>query len=79
METKVKDLDEVIAELEKKRDEESGSVMQKLEATLTEKQKAEAMSQSAVDNKKEGLKAEVKKRKELTKHCEDVSAYCLIL
>ncbi|XP_033737632.1 structural maintenance of chromosomes protein 2-like isoform X2 [Pecten maximus] len=68
---KVKELDGVIDALQRKRDEESGSVMQKLEENLNEQKKAEALAQSAIDNKKEGLKAEQKKRKELTKHSED--------
>ena len=63
----------MIANLEKKRDEESGSVMQRLEARLTETKKSEALAQSAVDNKKEGLKAENKRKKELTKNLNDVS------
>ncbi|WAR24761.1 SMC2-like protein [Mya arenaria] len=71
IDVKVKELDEVIARLEKKRDEESGSVMQRLEATLSENKKQEAVAQSAVDNKKEGLKAENKRKKELTKNLND--------
>ncbi|KAJ8305459.1 hypothetical protein KUTeg_016004 [Tegillarca granosa] len=71
IENKVKELDTVIAKLEKKRDEESGSAMQKLEDKLKDVQKSEAMSQSAIDNKKEGLKAEQKKKKELIKNSED--------
>lgn len=62
----------MIKELENKRDQESGSVMQKLEAALADKQKVEAVAQSAVDVKKEGLKAENKKKKELTKNIQDV-------
>lgn len=76
IEDTVKQLDDVIADLEKKRDQESGSVMGKLETTLKEKQKLEAVAQSAVDNKKEGLKAEHKKQKEITKYSEDVMS-CL--
>ena len=63
----------MIAELERKRDEESGSVMKNLEASLSDKKKLEALAQSAVDNKKEGLKAENKRKKELTKNLTDVS------
>ena len=63
----------MIAELERKRDEESGSVMKNLETALSEKKKLEALAQSAVDNKKEGLKAENKRKKELTKNLNDVS------
>lgn len=69
---KVKELDETIKELEKRRDKESGSVMQALETALADKQKVEAVAQSAVDVKKEGLKAENKKKKELTKNIQDV-------
>ncbi|XP_069125858.1 structural maintenance of chromosomes protein 2-like [Argopecten irradians] len=68
---KVKELDGVIETLQRKRDEESGSVMQKLEESLNEKKKAETLAQSAIDIKKEGLKAERKKQKELSKHLED--------
>lgn len=71
IEEKVKELDGVIKDLENKRDQESGSVMQKLEAALADKQKVEAVAQSAVDVKKEGLKAENKKKKELTKNIQD--------
>ena len=69
---KVKELDETIKELEKRRDKESGSMMQALETALADKQKVEAVAQSAVDVKKEGLKAENKKKKELTKNIQDV-------
>lgn len=58
--------------MEKKRDEESGSVMKKLEDKLSENKKEEALAQSAVENKKEGLKAENKRKKELTKNSTDV-------
>ena len=74
IEDKIKELDGVIRELEIKRDAESGDVMKKLESALSEKQKLEAVAQSAVDNKKEGLKAENKRKKELTKNLNDVSA-----
>ncbi|KAL5017230.1 hypothetical protein ScPMuIL_006819 [Solemya velum] len=70
-ENKVKELDVVIADLEKKRDIESGSVMQQHEESLKEKQKLEALAQSAIDNKKEGLKTEQKKKKDLIKQCGD--------
>jgi hypothetical protein len=53
--------------------------MQKLEAALAYKQKVEAVSQSAVDVKKEGLAAENKKRKELNKNIQDVSIPALYL
>jgi hypothetical protein len=73
----VKELDTVISELERKRDEESGSVMKKLEDTLSENKKLEALAQSAVDDKKDGLKAENKRKKELTKNSNDVRILCL--
>ncbi|CAG2193597.1 SMC2 [Mytilus edulis] len=46
-------------------------ISQKLEHNLSEKQKVEALAQSAVDNKKEGLKAEQKKRKDLVKQSDN--------
>ncbi|KAL4236668.1 Structural maintenance of chromosomes protein 2 [Mactra antiquata] len=72
----LKELNNVITELTRKRDEESGSVMLKLEDALKEKKKQEALAQSAVDNKKEGLKAENKRKKELTKNMND-NANCV--
>ena len=63
----------MIRELEIKRDAESGDVMKKLETALSEKQKLEVLAQSAVDNKKEGVKAENKRKKELNKNLNDVS------
>ena len=74
IEDKVKELDGIIRELEIKRDAESGDVMKKLESALSEKQKLEVLAQSAVDNKKEGVKAENKRKKELTKNLNDVRA-----
>ena len=76
---KTKELDDVITQLEKKRDEESGSVMKKLEEKLSETKKKEALAQSAVDNMKEGLKAENKRKKELTKNSTDVSRLVFIV
>ncbi|XP_041357437.1 structural maintenance of chromosomes protein 2-like [Gigantopelta aegis] len=70
-ENKVKKLGTVIADLEQRRDEESGSVMTKLESELAEKKTLDAKAQSAVDSKKESMKTEQKKHKELTKNCED--------
>ncbi|XP_071166504.1 structural maintenance of chromosomes protein 2-like [Mytilus edulis] len=71
MNDQIKEISQVLTRLEKKRDEESGSVLQKLEHNLSEKQKVEALAQSAVDNKKEGLKAEQKKRKDLVKQSDN--------
>ena len=48
--------------------------MQELEVALTERQKEDAKAQSNMSHKKEGLKAEQKKLKEINKNCESVSA-----
>ncbi|XP_013399508.1 structural maintenance of chromosomes protein 2 [Lingula anatina] len=73
IEETVEGLNKEIAELEKKRDEESGGKMEELETELSERQKVEAKAQSALDHKKEALKAEQKKKKETSKqHDEDV-------
>ncbi|CAH1773975.1 unnamed protein product [Owenia fusiformis] len=71
---KLNQLDKDIAELEKKRDQEAGGVMEQIEADLNEKKKAHTKSQSAVDLKKENLKTEQKKHKSLTKQCQDDKA-----
>ncbi len=68
----VKDLDEVIHELEKKRDAEAGGVMEKLETAVGEKQKEEVKAKSALSNKTDTLKAEQKKLKQLNKQLENV-------
>lgn len=47
--------------------------MEKLEEKLASRQKMDALAQSSVDNKKESIKAEQKKKKELNKNCDDVS------
>lgn len=72
-ESTINELHEVIAKLEKKRDEESGSVMEKLTNTLSEVKKQEALAESARDNMKGELKSENKRKKELTKNSTDVS------
>lgn len=46
--------------------------MEKLEATLADLQKKDATAQSGLDNCREGLKAEEKKKKELIKNQEEV-------
>ncbi|KAK7100070.1 structural maintenance of chromosomes protein 2-like [Littorina saxatilis] len=68
---KVGELDEKIAELTKRRDEESGGVMKELETAVADLQKKDATAQSALDNCREGLKAEEKKKKELIKNQQD--------
>ena len=54
--------------------QESGGVMERLEAALADLQKKDATAQSGLDNCREGLKAEEKKKKELIKNQEEVSA-----
>ncbi|KAG8454999.1 hypothetical protein GDO86_001281 [Hymenochirus boettgeri] len=70
-ERKVKDLSKEIAELEKKRDEEVGGALRSMEEALAEAQRADTKVQSALDLKKQNLKAEEKKRKELVKSMEE--------
>ncbi|RXM32345.1 Structural maintenance of chromosomes protein 2 [Acipenser ruthenus] len=64
-ERKVKELSQEIAELEKKRDKDVGGVLRSLEDTLSEVQRVDTKAQSALDLKKQNLKGEEKKRKEL--------------
>ena len=54
--------------------QESGGVMERLEAALADLQKKDATAQSGLDNCREGLKAEEKKKTELIKNQEEVSA-----
>ena len=68
----MKELDAVIVALTKKRDEEAGGVMQKLEEALHEKQKEEAKAKSALTNKNDTLKAENKKLNQLNKQLSNV-------
>ncbi|KAM4052044.1 structural maintenance of chromosomes protein 2 isoform 2-T5 [Anomaloglossus baeobatrachus] len=70
-ERKVKELSKEIAELEKKRDEEVGGVLHTLKEELAEAQRADTKTQSALDLKKQNLKAEEKKRKEVLKSMEE--------
>ncbi|CAB1327118.1 unnamed protein product [Coregonus sp. 'balchen'] len=72
-EHKVQELSAQIQELQKKRDQEVGGVLKGLEETLSEVQRVDAKAQSAVDMKKQNLKDETKKRKELVKTMEEVS------
>ena len=71
----MKELDEVIGTLTKKRDEEAGGVMQKLEVALHEKQKEEAKAKSTLTNKNDTLKAEQKKLNQLNKQLSNVGHY----
>ncbi|MGH0136943.1 UNVERIFIED_CONTAM: hypothetical protein FKN15_006876 [Acipenser sinensis] len=70
-ERKVKELSQEIAELEKKRDKDVGGVLRSLEDTLSEVQRNDTKAQSALDLKKQNLKGEEKKRKELVKSMEE--------
>ncbi|XP_063770742.1 structural maintenance of chromosomes protein 2 [Pseudophryne corroboree] len=70
-EGKVKDLSKEIAELEKKRDQEIGGALRSLEESLAEAQRTDTKAQSSLDLKKQNLKGEEKKRKELVKSMEE--------
>ncbi|MEE6507885.1 hypothetical protein FKM82_017223 [Ascaphus truei] len=70
-ERKVKELGKQIAELEKKRDEKVGGTLRSLEETLAETQRADTKAQSTLDLKKQNMKDEEKKRKELVKSMEE--------
>ncbi|XP_069623040.1 structural maintenance of chromosomes protein 2 isoform X1 [Ranitomeya imitator] len=70
-ERKVKELSKEIVELEKKRDQEVGGVLRTLEEGLVEAQRADTKAQSALDLKKQNLKSEEKKRKEVVKSMEE--------
>ncbi|XP_056374786.1 structural maintenance of chromosomes protein 2 isoform X2 [Hyla sarda] len=70
-EQKVKELSKEIGELEKKRDQEIGGALRTLEEALAEAQRADTKAQSALDLKKQNLKGEEKKRKELVKSMEE--------
>ncbi|XP_075067038.1 structural maintenance of chromosomes protein 2 [Mixophyes fleayi] len=70
-EGKVKELSREIAELEKKRDQEIGGALRTLEESLAEAQRADTKAQSTLDLKKQNLKGEEKKRKELVKSMEE--------
>ncbi|XP_030049611.1 structural maintenance of chromosomes protein 2 [Microcaecilia unicolor] len=72
-ERKVKELSAEIAELEKKKDQEVGGVLRGLENALAEVQRVDTKAQSTLDLKKQNLKGEEKKRKELVKSMEEDS------
>ncbi|NWV53098.1 SMC2 protein, partial [Daphoenositta chrysoptera] len=65
MEQKVKQLNEDIAEMEKEKDKEVGGRLHALEAALSENQRVNTKAQSALDLKKQNLKSEEIKYKEL--------------
>lgn len=58
--------------------QEAGGVMQQLESVLNEKQKEDAKSQSNLQHKKEALKTEQKKLKDIHKNCTSVSAFYFV-
>uniref|UniRef100_A0A667X7R3 Structural maintenance of chromosomes protein n=1 Tax=Myripristis murdjan TaxID=586833 RepID=A0A667X7R3_9TELE len=70
-ESKVQELTAQIQELQKKRDQEVCGVLKSLEEALSEVQRVDAKAQSALDMKKQNLKDETKKRKELVKSMEE--------
>ncbi|XP_015276906.1 PREDICTED: structural maintenance of chromosomes protein 2 [Gekko japonicus] len=69
----VKELSKEIAAMEKKRDQEFGSVLRALEDSLTEVQRLDIKVQSTLDIKKQNLQNEGKKHKELVKNMEEDS------
>ncbi|XP_076874633.1 structural maintenance of chromosomes protein 2 [Brachyhypopomus gauderio] len=70
-EARVRQLGEEIKALEHSRDEEVAGVLKTLEETLAEAQRVDTKAQSALDLKKQNLKDETKKRKELIKNMEE--------
>nr|XP_006630128.1 PREDICTED: structural maintenance of chromosomes protein 2 [Lepisosteus oculatus] len=70
-EKKVKELSQEIARLEDKRDQDVGGVLKSLQDALSEVQRVDAKTQSALDLKKQNLKGEEKRRKELVKSMEE--------
>uniref|UniRef100_A0A672GNI5 SMC hinge domain-containing protein n=1 Tax=Salarias fasciatus TaxID=181472 RepID=A0A672GNI5_SALFA len=70
-ESKVQELSAQIQELQKKKDQEVNGVLKTLEETLADAQRVDAKAQSTLDLKKQNLKDETKKRKELVKSMEE--------
>ncbi|NXS60313.1 SMC2 protein, partial [Brachypteracias leptosomus] len=66
-EKKIEQLNEEIAEMEKKRDKEVGGILHSLEDALSEMQRDSTRAQSALDLKKQNLKNEEIKYKQLVK------------
>ncbi|CAL1540842.1 unnamed protein product [Lymnaea stagnalis] len=71
---KISDIDAMIAELESRRNKESGSVMSKLETELAEKKSLDVKVQGAINAKKDALKSEQKREKEINKNIADNKA-----
>ncbi|NWV91118.1 SMC2 protein, partial [Machaerirhynchus nigripectus] len=65
VEQKVKQLNEDIVEMEKEKDKEVGGKLHALEAALSENQRVNTKARSALDLKKQNLKSEEVKQKEL--------------
>ncbi|NWV32546.1 SMC2 protein, partial [Grantiella picta] len=65
IEQKVRQLNDDIAEMEKEKDKEVSGTLQALEAALSENQRLNMKAQSALDLKKQNLKSEEVKYKEL--------------
>ncbi|XP_070683600.1 structural maintenance of chromosomes protein 2 [Pempheris klunzingeri] len=70
-ESKVQELSAQIQQLQKKKDQEVNGVLKSLEEALADVQRVDAKAQSALDLKKQNLKDETKKRKELVKSMEE--------
>ncbi|NXN74643.1 SMC2 protein, partial [Himantopus himantopus] len=70
-EKKLKEVDEEIVEMEKKRDKEAGATLRALEDALSEIQRASARAQSALDLNKQNLKSEENKHEELVKSMQE--------
>ncbi|GFO37153.1 structural maintenance of chromosomes protein [Plakobranchus ocellatus] len=67
----ITNLEEAITQLEKKRNEESGSMAAQLEAELADKKAQDVKVQGAVNAKKDSLKSEQKRQKEINKNIAD--------
>ncbi|KAM6304252.1 structural maintenance of chromosomes protein 2 [Podargus strigoides] len=72
-EKKMKELNEEIAEMEKKRDKEFSGTLRSLEDALSEIQRVNTKAQSALDLKKQNLKNEETKYKELVNNMQEDS------
>ncbi|NXQ87786.1 SMC2 protein, partial [Nyctibius grandis] len=72
-EKKVRQLNEEVTEMEKNRDKEVGGTLHSLEDALSEIQRVYTRAQSALDLKKQNLKSEENKYKELVKSMQEDS------
>ncbi|XP_053909411.1 structural maintenance of chromosomes protein 2 [Cuculus canorus] len=72
-EEKMRQLNEEIVELEKKRDKDVGGTLRSLEDALSEVQRVNTKAQSALDVKKQNLRSEENKYKELVKSMQEDS------